>query len=373
MINAARRPVLLLGGGAARGDAAALARELAEKASIPVTMTLMGLGALPASHPLSLGMHGMHGHAWANRALDECDLLIALGSRFDDRATGKPESFCPKARIIHVNLDPSELGRIKRAELAAASDAARFLASVLPLTAQRDRSGWMGDIARFKAEAPSGGVAACPGCARGLIGEVASFLDEDAIIVTDVGQHQMFTAQSFPFRSPGRFLTSGGLGVMGFGLPAAIGAALAEPESKVVLFTGDGSLKMNVQELAALAETGADVKIVVLDNQSLGLVAQQQRLFFGGRKSASRFARGTDFAALAEAFGVPGLDLDSCQDRRASLKVALCFQGPALIHARVDREAMVFPMVPPGASNSDMLHGHERIEEADLPEAVNMG
>jgi len=318
-------------------------------------------------------MHGMHGHAWANRALDECDLLIAVGSRFDDRATGRPETFCPKARIIHVNLDPSELGRIKRADLGIASDSARFLSAVLPLAERRDRVGWLSEIARFKAEAPSGGVADCPGCARGLIGEVASFLDDDAVIVTDVGQHQMFTAQSFPFRSPGRFLTSGGLGVMGFGLPAAIGAALAEPGAKVVLFTGDGSLKMNVQELATLAEAGADVKIVVLDNQSLGLVAQQQRLFFDGRKSASRYSRGTDFAALAEAFGIPGLDLDACQDRKASLKVALSFQGPALIHARVDRDAMVFPMVPPGASNSDMLHGHEHKEEAALPEAANMG
>jgi len=372
MINSAKRPVLLLGGGAAKGRAPDLALALAEKASIPVTMTLMGLGALPASHPLSLGMHGMHGHTWANHALDQCDLLIAVGNRFDDRAIGTPGTFCPKARIIHVNLDQSEHGRIKRADLALACDASLALEAILPLAERRERAAWLTEVARFKAEAPSGGVAECPGCARGLIGDVAAMLDEDAVIVTDVGQHQMFVAQSFPFRAPGRFLTSGGLGVMGFGLPAAIGASLARPEATVVLFTGDGSLKMNVQELATLAETGANVKIVVMDNQSLGLVVQQQALFFGGNRTASRYGRGTDFAALARAFGVDGVELDGADDRQATLREVLNRPGPALIHARVDREAMVFPMVPPGAANREMIHARPEEITESLPKVANM-
>ena len=373
LINASRRPVLLLGGGATRGQAPGYARGLAEKASLPVTMTLLGLGAVPAEHPLSLGMHGMHGHPWANQALEECDLLIAVGSRFDDRATGRPETFCPKARIIHINVDASELGRIKRADLGMAADAALTLAAILALVERRERPEWLARIAMFKARAPSAGTGNCPGCARGLIGDVALRLREDAVIVTDVGQHQMFVAQSFPFRRPGRWLTSGGLGVMGFGLPAAIGAALAEPNAQVVCFSGDGSLKMNIQELATLAESGAGVKVVVLDNQGLGLVAQQQRLFFGGRRSASGYALGTDFAAVARAFGVPGVSLDTCPDPSAALEEAFASPGPALIHARVDREAMVFPMVPPGAANREMLHAHPEKFRRRLPTAANMG
>ncbi|MBI4806752.1 MAG: biosynthetic-type acetolactate synthase large subunit [Desulfovibrio sp.] len=373
MINAAKRPVLLLGGGAVRGGAPQHARSLAEKASLPVTMTLMGLGAFPATHPLSLGMHGMHGHHWANAALHECDLLIAVGSRFDDRATGKVDAFCPKAKIIHINVDEKELGRIKHAELGIVADAGLALAAILPLVEGKPRREWPSRIDRLKAHAPATGPANCPGCARSLIGEVASMLREDAVIVTDVGQHQMFVAQSFPYRAPGRWLTSGGLGVMGFGLPAAIGASLAEPKAQVVCFTGDGSLKMNIQELATLAETGANVKIVVLDNQSLGLVAQQQSLFFEGRKSASRYGRGTDFAAVAEAFGVKGVDLDASTDPAAKLEEALRAIGPVLIHARVDRDAMVFPMVPPGAPNSEMLLSHPEAEDASMPAAINMG
>jgi acetolactate synthase-1/2/3 large subunit len=373
MINASKRPVLLLGGGSVRASAPQHARSLAEKASLPVTMTLMGLGAFPSTHPLSLGMHGMHGHPWANAALDECDLLIAVGSRFDDRATGKVDAFCPKAKIIHINVDEAEFGRIKRAELGIAADAGLALAAILPLVESKPRREWLARINTFKTQAPATDAANCRGCARSLISEVASILREDAVIVTDVGQHQMFVAQSFPYRAPGRWLTSGGLGVMGFGLPAAIGASLAEPKAQVVCFSGDGSLKMNIQELATLAETGANVKIVVLDNQSLGLVAQQQSLFFEGRKSASRYGRGTDFAAVAEAFGVKGVDLDASLDPAEALEEALGAIGPVLIHARVDRDAMVFPMVPPGASNSEMLHAHSEREEACMPQAVNMG
>ena len=372
MINASRRPVLLLGGGAGRGQAPELARGLAEKACLPVTMTLMGLGALPAGHGLNLGMHGMHGHVPANRALQDCDLLIAVGSRFDDRATGQVESFCPKARIIHINLDATEIGRVLRADVGIVSDAALALAAILPIVERRERREWLGRIERFKAEAGLTGKAAHRCRAREVIAMAAGKLRPDAVVVTDVGQHQMFVAQDFPFARSGRWLTSGGLGVMGFGLPAAIGAALAEPQAQVICFSGDGSLKMNIQELATLADTGANVKVVVLDNQSLGLVAQQQRLFFQGRKSASRFARSTDFAAVAEAFGVPGVELETSPDPGAALEQALDSHGPALIHARVDREAMVFPFVPPGAPNSEMLHASPENTERLMPRTASM-
>ncbi|GFK94978.1 Acetolactate synthase isozyme 1 large subunit [Fundidesulfovibrio magnetotacticus] len=377
LVNAARRPVLLLGGGASRGRAPELARRLAEKAGLPVTMTLTGLGALPDAHPLCLGMHGMHGHARANRALDACDLLLAVGSRFDDRATGRPETFCPGARIVHVNVDAAELGRIKRAEVAVESDAAHFLEALLPLVERRARGGWLAEVEGLD-DAPMPRLpearreeARPPHEARELVARVAERLRDDAVVVTDVGQHQMVVAQDFPFRNPGRFLTSGGLGVMGFGLPAAIGAALAEPGAQVVCFSGDGSFKMNVQELATLAETGANVKVVVLDNRSLGLVSQQQRLFYGGRRTASRFEGGTDFAALARAFGIAGVSLEAEEDWSRALDEALSRPGPALVHARVDAEAMVFPMVPPGASNREMLterpdpaEGDGRVDQA---------
>ena len=374
MINAAKRPVLLLGGGAVRAGAQAL--RLAVKAAIPATSTLMGLGAIPAGHPLDLGMHGMHGHPCANIALHECDLLLAVGNRFDDRATGDPATFCPEARIIHVNMDASELGRIKPADLGVAADAGQFLEALADLVEPRERRGWMARIRGLKQHAPHLEHDAERTHARAVIAAVAGRMDEDAVVVTDVGQHQMFVAQSFPFKTPGRWLTSGGLGVMGFGLPAAIGAALADPDAQVVCFSGDGSLKMNIQELCTLAETGANVKIVVLDNQSLGLVAQQQRLFYN-RRSASRYASGTDFSALARAFGVRGIDLDAQADPEAALDDALASHGPCLIHVRVDPAAMVFPMVPPGAANTQMLHSHGPKAQAmpterDMPEAVNM-
>ncbi|GAB6037784.1 acetolactate synthase large subunit [Fundidesulfovibrio butyratiphilus] len=375
IIRTAKRPMLLLGGGAVRAASQALA--LAEKVQMPVTATLMGLGAIPAGHPLSLGLHGMHGHAWANQALDECDALVAVGNRFDDRATGVVSTFCRNARLIHINLDAGEMGRILNPEVAIVADSAKTLSALADALAPQERQLWLNRIRTLREAAPQTGEKPQAGHARHVIAAVADRVDENSIIVTDVGQHQMFVAQHFPFAKPGRWLTSGGLGVMGFGLPAAIGASLADPEARVVLFTGDGSLKMNIQELATLAETGANVKIVVLDNQSLGLVVQQQKLFFG-RKSQSSYSGQVDFAALAQAFGVRGVDLDEEKHPAQALSDALDQEGPCLIHARVDSEAMVFPMVPAGAANTEMIHccGIEADSSPasdDLPQAVNMG
>jgi len=360
MINVARRPVLYLGGGVIHAGAAPLARALVDKAGLPTTMTLMALGALPAHHPLSLGMLGMHAARYTNLVLEECDLLIAVGARFDDRATGKVAAFCPHAKVIHIDVDAGELNKIKTAHLGLVCDAAEALRALLPrVQAQASmRAPWLARVAELKSRFPL----AMPGADDvrahyGLIRAVAAGLPEDAIVTTDVGQHQMWVAQAYPLSHPRQWLTSGGLGTMGFGLPAAIGAALAQPQRSVACFTGDGSLLMNVQELATAAECGANIKVVLMNNASLGLVHQQQSLFYGRRIFASRYQHMPDFTALARAFGLMAVDLDTEPDPRYALAEALRAPGATLIHAGIDVEQKVYPMVPPGAANRDMLHG----------------
>lgn len=355
-INTAARPVLLLGGGVVQSDAAQLAVRLAETASLPVAMTLMGLGAMAPDHRLYLGMLGMHGARYTNLVMDEADLVIAVGARFDDRATGDPGAFCPNARIIHIDIDAAELGKIKHAHVAVAGHAARVLAALLPLIEPRRRRAWGTRVCSLKREHPLDLAAATdPRSHYGLIRAVADCLDGTEVVTTDVGQHQMWVAQTYPLRRPRQWLTSGGLGTMGFGLPAAIGASLAAPERTVVCFTGDGSLLMNLQELATAAEEAANVKIVLINNHGLGLVHQQQELFYGNRIFACRYRQPADFMALARGFGIAALNLDSTADPGHALRCALQRQGPCLIHASVAAGEKVFPMVPPGAANRDMI------------------
>jgi len=358
MIAAAQRPVLYLGGGIIHADAAGVAQALAEKASLPTVMTLMALGALAVDHPLCLGMLGMHAARYTNLALEECDLLLVAGARFDDRATGKLAEFCPGAKVIHIDIDPLELGKLRRPELAIVGDARHTLEALLPLVAARRNPPWLERIALLKRNHPLP-LAGQEDLATpfGLIRAVADELDDEAIIATDVGQHQMWVAQAYPLRRPRQWLTSGGLGTMGFGLPAALGAALACPERTVVCFSGDGSLLMNVQELVTAAEEGVNLKVIVMNNQSLGLVNQQQTLFYGQRIYASRYRHGPDFAAVARGFGVAAVDLDDFADPRLALRQALRQPGPVLIHASIDVDHHVYPMVPPGAANRDMIDG----------------
>ncbi len=354
MINQAQRPVLYLGGGIinAHGDA----RLFAEKASLPTTMTLMALGTLPASHPLSLGMLGMHGARSTNYILQEADLLIVMGARFDDRAIGKTEQFCPNAKIIHVDIDRAELGKIKQANIAIRADVGEVLAQLLPKIDAQPRQPWLQQVAGLKQEFPF----SMPGVENplspyGLIGAAAACVDDEAIITTDVGQHQMWVAQAYPLNRPRQWLTSGGLGTMGFGLPAAVGAALAEPQRKVLCFTGDGSILMNIQEMATAAEHNLDVKIILMNNQALGLVHQQQTLFYQQNVFAATYSGQTNYLKIAEGFGLATCDLNAAENPQAALQEAISRPGPCLIHVRIDAAEKVFPMVPPGAANIEMI------------------
>jgi acetolactate synthase-1/2/3 large subunit len=322
-------------------------------------MTLMALGAMPACHPLALGMLGMHAARYTNMVLERCDLLIAAGARFDDRATGKVAEFCPHAEIIHIDIDASELGKIRAAHIGIHGDVGQALRALLPLVEPMPRREWLEDVAdlrkRFPLRTPDLGDLRTP---YGLIAHVAGLAGDDAIITTDVGQHQMWTAQMYPFRRPRQWLTSGGLGTMGFGVPAAIGAALACPDRTVVCFSGDGSLLMNCQELATAAEENVNVKIVLLNNNSLGLVHQQQQLFYRRRLFASDYRARVDFVGLARSFGMKAYDLADDDTPAATLAQAFDEPGPCLIHALIDTDEKVYPMVPPGAANRDMI-GHE--------------
>ncbi len=359
-IAAAERPVLYLGGGVIHSGAAALARELAERSDLPTVMTLMALSVLPHDHPLSLGMLGMHGAAATNHALQRSDLLIAVGARFDDRATGRVAEFCPGARIIHLDIDASEFHKVRRADIPLAGDVKPSLAGLLELLPTGSRAEWRDEIdvlrRRHPAPAPGRGIER----PEDLIRAVAAELGPDAIVTTDVGQHQMWTAQVYPFSRPRQWLTSGGLGTMGFGLPAAIGAALAEPGRPVVCFSGDGSLLINIQELVTASELGLDIKLVLLNNSALGLVRQQQDLFYDGNRFASDLGPFPDFCQVAEGFGWSTLDLENAD--REQLRQALRAPGPQFIHAPIDGAARVYPMVPPGGANHQMLTGatHEQ-------------
>lgn len=354
MINAAKRPVLYLGGGAI--NAADEIRQFAEKANLPTTMTLMALGMLPKAHPLSLGMLGMHGARSTNYILQEADLLIVMGARFDDRAIGKTEQFCPNAKIIHVDIDRAELGKIKQPHVAIQGDVAEVLAQLIPQTAATDRADWRQLVADLQREFPGAiPTEGDPLSHYGLINAVAACVDDSAIITTDVGQHQMWTAQAYPLNRPRQWLTSGGLGTMGFGLPAAVGAALANPDRKVICFSGDGSLMMNIQEMATAAENQLDVKIILMNNEALGLVHQQQSLFYKQGVFAATYPGMINFMQIAAGFGLHTCDLNAEEDAHAALQAAISRPGPALIHVRIDPEQKVYPMVPPGAANTEMV------------------
>ncbi len=356
MINRAECPILYLGGGVIHAGAAAEARELAEQGNIPTVMTLMGLGIMPTDHPLSLGMLGMHATRATNLAMAESDLLIAAGVRFDDRATGMISAFCPNAKVIHVDIDASEIGKLRPADSGISADVRTTFTALLPRIASQPRQEWKERILQLQQDFPRFHADDfLPGRPFTYIRKVAEMAGPEALISTDVGKHQMWVAQAYPFTFPRQLLTSGGLGTMGFGMPAAIGAALAHPGRPVVCFTGDGSLQMNIQELATAVEQQVPIKIVVFNNQSLGLVRQQQRLFYEQHYFASSYGIRIDFATIARGFGMQAYDLGAASNPDAVLAEAMRHPGPCLIHIPIDIEEEVTPMVPPGAANTTMI------------------
>ncbi len=355
MIQASRKPVLYIGGGAVNCSRTGLIQKLAEKNSIPVTTSLMGLGAMPHDHPLFLGMLGMHGRRFANLALRKCDLLIAMGARFSDRSTGNIREFCPEAGIIHVDVNPDEMNKIKLCDCGIVAEMGEVLGPLISCIKTSERKGWLAEISRLKAICPPGEPP--PDDPNRFIRRIGRAAGQNAIITTDVGQHQMWAAQSYPFRRPRTFLTSGGLGTMGFGLPAAIGAALENPDRLVICVSGDGSLLMNIQELATLSELQCNVKIILMNNRCLGLVRQQQELFYQKQYTASVFQESPDFAGIARGFGLKAKRFDHPDIPEEYLEYVLHEKGPFLLEVAIDPRKNVFPVVVPGAGNYKMIVG----------------
>jgi acetolactate synthase-1/2/3 large subunit len=365
MLTAAKRPLIMTGGGVILGKASAHLTELARKYQIPVTGTLMGLGSFPGSDPLWLGMLGMHGTYYANMAISHCDLLLAVGVRFDDRVTGTIETFAAKAKIVQIDVDPSSINKNVAVDLPIIGDTKAVLTDVIKFMDEHnysyeaaERQEWLGQIAEWKEKVP------LTYCQNGnvikpqfVIETLHKLTKGDAIITTEVGQHQMWTAQFFPFDKPNTFITSGGLGTMGFGLPAAIGVKCAFPDKQVVDIAGDGSIQMNIQELATAAQYKINVKIVLLNNEFLGMPRQWQELFYEKRYSHTDMTYAPDFVKLAEAFGVVGLRAEKPEEVETVLKEGLALDKPVLMDFRVSREECVYPMVHPGDSISNMSLG----------------
>jgi acetolactate synthase-1/2/3 large subunit len=357
LIESSQRPILYLGGGVISSQASQLCQSLAHRIQAPAVCTLMGLGALPPEDSLYMGMLGMHAARGTNYLLEETDLLIAIGARFDDRATGKASEFCPLASIVHIDIDRAEIGKIKQPFLSLTGDASDIVRRLLNRLPQADRSPWTRRAAQLREQyaLPIPAPEDSPLHPLGLCRALGEMLPRDTIVTTDVGQHQMWMAQAFPVRQPRSFLTSGGLGTMGFGLPAAIGAALAFPGRQVACVSGDGSILMNIQELATLAELQLPVAVLIMNNTHLGLVRQQQELFYGGRFSACRFDNNPDFAAIARGFGLRGVSISPSGDPLGEIAEALAGKGPCLLDIPIRDTAMVYPIVPPGAPNRTML------------------
>lgn len=374
LIAQACRPVIYAGGGVVLGDAVEAFRDFVEQSRIPTVLTLKGLGALPAAHTANLGMLGMHGTRAANLAVQEADLLIVVGARFDDRATGKLDEFAPHARVVHLDGDACEIGKLRVVDAVVHGDLRSSLkAFTAPVASQaRGRHGAERQVwrhvclerkRRFAAryDAPGDTVFAP------LLLKRLSELAPQAIVSCDVGQHQMWVAQHCRFDMPRNHLTSGGLGAMGFGLPAAIGAQLQDPSATVVCVSGDGSFLMNVQELATLKRYRIPVKIVLLDNQALGMVRQWQELFFDKRYSEVDLSDNPDFVAVATAFGIHALHVDRAADVDDALRGLLAHDGPALLHVAIDQAANVWPLVPPNHNNAQMLDDHDPDDATTLP------
>lgn len=361
----AKSPVIFVGGGVTISDTAAEVRRFVENTGLPVFSSLMGLGCIPADWPQHLGMVGMHGTYAANMTTTECDLLLGIGVRFDDRVTSLVKDFAPRAKIVHFDIDPAEVNKNVRADLRVVGDLRWSLPLLNQAAARRSKAEWQQPIAAWleqveawKQEQPlTYNQAADCTMPQAVIEQVSRLAHPDTVIVTDVGQHQMWTAQYYNFSRERTFITSGGLGTMGYGLPAAIGAQLSLPDKNIVLFTGDGSIMMNCQELSTVADNDLPLKIIVMNNQVLGMVSQWQRMFYGERYSHSSIKGRTDFVKLAEAMGVTGLRVTRPEELTPTLTKALKLAGPVLVDVLIPPTEDVLPMVPPGGRLDQMVLG----------------
>jgi acetolactate synthase-1/2/3 large subunit len=355
-IGRSHSPVLFVGGGVVSAGASELLRKFVEKTKIPVVASLMGLTAFPTKDDLHLGMLGMHGTYAANMAVQHADLLIGMGVRFDDRVTGTLNTFAAGARVIHLDIDPAEFNKNVRVDYRLAGDLKWSLGLLLENAESGNINEWLDSCSKWKAEHPmsytKSDTVIKP---ESVIEELNKLTDGEAVIATDVGQHQMWTAQYMDFKNPRTFLTSGGLGTMGFGLPAALGAALTSNGREVWIISSDGSIMMNCQEMATLAEENLPVKVLVLNNSGLGMVRQWQRMFFGHRMSASKHEFKMSFAKLGEAMGCTGITVEKPEDVRPALEKARAVDGPVVIEVLVDESEDVMPMVAPGKSLSEMV------------------
>lgn len=362
-IAAAKRPVFYVGGGAIASGAHEEVRQLAEKANLPTTTTLLGLGAFPGDHPLSLGMLGMHGTVAANYAVDQCDLLIACGARFDDRVTGDVNKFAPNAKVIHIDIDPAEISKNKYADIPIVGDVKTVLAVLIEKVREKREDEWLAQVEAWKQEYPliyypKDGVI----MPQRVIEAIWEVTEGEAVCTADVGQHQMWLAQYYKFRHPRSHISSGGLGAMGFGFPAAVGAAVGRPDRPVWSITGDGGFQMNLQELATIKQYNIPVKIAIVNNFYLGMVRQWQEIFFDHHYSHSDLHENPDFVKIAEAYGVPAMRVTEPDELLPALRKAADHPGPYLLDIHVAKEENVFPMIPSGMSVADMIGLKGRLE-----------
>ena len=372
-IAKAKKPVAYIGGGVVSSNAAPEILEFAETTRIPVTMTLMGLGGFPGTHPLSLGMLGMHGTYYANMSIHNSDLIVAIGARFDDRVTGKVEAFAPEAKIIHIDIDPTSIRKNVRVDIPIVGDVKNVMVDLnKELRAIKEpwdaiRKSWLKQIDAWREERPltyeHSDEIIKP---QFVVEKIYEVTKGDAILVTDVGQHQMWAAQFYKIDRPRAWLSSGGLGTMGYGFPAAIGAKIAHPDKTVISISGDGSIQMNIQELATVVENHIPVKVAILNNRYLGMVRQWQELFYAERYSSTDLGSTPDFVKLAEAYGAVGLRAEKPSEVVPVLKEALKIKRPVFMDFVIDRYEKVFPMVPAGAAIHEMIFGEEKKAEKKL-------
>jgi acetolactate synthase-1/2/3 large subunit len=366
MINSAERPVILAGHGVIMSGAMDILRHFAVKTNIPIAMTLLGLGGIPASHPLNLGMMGMHGEAWVNTAIQESDLLLAFGMRFDDRVTGNIKTYAPRARKIHIDIDPTEINKVVEADVGIVGDLRATLETLMPDVEEGDREEWLAYIDMLKGDSAVRDIQRLPESehlyAAHVINDLWHYTKGEAVIVTDVGQHQMWEAQYYRHEKPRTLITSGGLGTMGFGLPAAVGTKFARPDAEVWAIVGDGGFQMTQAELSTCAQEGIKINVAIINNNFLGMVRQWQEFFYERRYAATPM-RNPDFVKLADAHGLTGLRCTERAEIESIVEQARNEPGTVVIDFRVEQEDAVYPMVPAGADLDAMIRRPSPIVE----------